>query len=57
MAEQSEKASIGGANLRCQSRAEQIGMDQNNGNKNRKRCDIIAAYNTPLAEESMLGLV
>jgi hypothetical protein len=41
MAEPSEKASISGANPRCRSRAEQIRADQNNGNKNRKRCNII----------------
>jgi hypothetical protein len=38
-AEPSKKASIGGADLRHQSRAEWIGIMEN---KNRKRCDIIA---------------
>jgi hypothetical protein len=41
-AEPSEKTSIGRADPRRRSRAEQSRADWNNGNKNRKRCDIIA---------------
>jgi hypothetical protein len=46
MAEPNEKALISGSKTKT---SEQSGADQNNRNKNRKRCDIIAANLLPIA--------
>jgi hypothetical protein len=44
MAELNEKVSIGRSKTKM---SEQSRVDQNNGNKNRKRCDIIALTSCP----------